>query len=124
MTPKTLFTTFLTRYSGKPKPQSELNQYMTDEGLKAHIAFFETAFPNYELQIEDLVEEGNKVVARMTFKGVHNGDFAGMAPTSKKVELPIIVMYEFENDKITNHWVGADQGALRAQLVAEPEMAF
>lgn len=124
MSPKNLLTTFYARFNGKEKPQSELDKYMTDEGLKAHIAFFETAFPKYELHIEDSVEEGNKVAVRALFKGVHTGDFDGIAPTNKKVEFPIIIIYQFKNDKIAQHWMGADQMALRAQLESEPEMAF
>jgi len=123
MNPKQLLTKFYAAFSGKAKPASALDEYMTDEELKTHIAFFESAFPNYELEIEDLLEEGNQVAVRARIKAVHAGDLNGIPPTYKKVDLPFLGIYKIENDKITQHWLGADQLALLSQLGVVPEMA-
>ena len=49
-------------------------------------------------------------------KGVHEGDFNGISPTHKKVEVPLVVGYIIENEKIVDHWMLADQVALMQQL--------
>ena len=120
---KQKLTEMYTTFSGKPKPQDALNEFITDEGLKQHIAFFEAAFPNYELHAEDLVEEDNKVVARARFKGVHAGDLFGMPPTFKQVELPFLAIYYYKDGKINDSFVSANQLEVLKQLEALPEMA-
>jgi len=44
-------------------------------GHKAIVALFRTAFPDQWWQIEDLIAEGDRVVARTTMTGTHRGDF-------------------------------------------------
>jgi predicted ester cyclase len=43
------------------------------------------AFPDAQFTIEDLIAEGDKVVARATEQGTHRGEFMGIAPTGKQV---------------------------------------
>ena len=118
--------TFIRRYfeaiSGKDKSTAVVNRYVTDEELKHHIAFYEAAFPNYELIAEDLVAEGDKVVVRSTFRGTHKGDLMGIAPTGKQVTMPLILIYRLANDKIVEHWMQADALGMMQQLGVIPPM--
>jgi predicted ester cyclase len=41
----------------------------------------EAAFPNYEIVAEDMLAEGDKVVLRGKFHGLHRGPFAGIEAT-------------------------------------------
>jgi len=110
-------------FSGKEKPQEKLDAYMSDEGLKQHVAFFESAFPKYELFADDLIEEGNRVVARARFRGVHAGHLGEIPPTFKQVEVPFLGLYYFENGKISDSFISADKMELMKQIGAVPEMA-
>ena len=102
--------------SGNTKTDALMDKYISDPQLKAHIRFFEDAFPMYELISDDLIEEGGKVAVRATFHGVHQGDLMGIAPTGKEVSISLMLIYEIDNDKIVNHWMVADQFALMQQL--------
>ncbi len=53
--------------SGVEKPKSLLQKYISDEALIGHIEFFEAAFPKYELFIDGMTAENNRVIvtARM-----------------------------------------------------------
>jgi uncharacterized protein YhfF len=42
-----------------------------------------TAFPDLRTDIEDLIAERDLVVARLTFHGIHQGEFRGIAPTGR-----------------------------------------
>ncbi len=115
---------FIRRYfeaiSGTDKATAVVNKYVTDEELKHHIAFYEAAFPNYELLADDVLAEGDKVVVRSTFRGTHKGDLMGIPPTGKQVTMPAIVIYRIADDKIVEHWIQADTLGLLQQLGAIP----
>ena len=102
--------------SGVPKTRELLEKYITDEELIGHIAFFEAAFPGYEVFADEMTAEGNRVVVRARLKGCHEGEFNGMLPTHRNVDIPFVVSYEIENGKIAHHWLIADQMALMEQL--------
>jgi hypothetical protein len=70
---------YLGAVSGRERPREVLDRYASDETLKNHIEAFETAFPQYELEPDDIIAEDDKVVVRATFRGTHKG-----APTSWK----------------------------------------
>jgi predicted ester cyclase len=50
------------------------------------VAYF-TAFPDLQLAIDDLIAEGDKVVARLTGTGTHRGVFLSISPTGKRVTI-------------------------------------
>lgn len=117
---KEFIINYLNALSGLPKPRKLLEQYITDEILIGHIEFFEAAFPKYELFIDEMTAEGNRVIIKARVKGTHLGDLSGIAPTYKTVNHPCVVAYEIENNKIVSHWMLADQMALMEQLGVIP----
>jgi predicted ester cyclase len=50
------------------------------EGWKRFSRLFVSGFVQRRLAVEDVVTEGNEVVARMTFAGRQTGEFFGVAP--------------------------------------------
>lgn len=89
---------------------------VTDDHLKEHIAFFEGAFPGYQLAAKEMIAEGDKVVVDALLKGVHKGDLMGLPPTGKQVEVPFIIIYQITGGKIVDHTMVADQAGLMQQL--------
>jgi predicted ester cyclase len=106
--------------TGVPKTRALLEKYMTDEALISHIEFFEAAFPMYEVYIDEIMAEGNRVILQARLKGTHLGDFGAIPPTFKTVDFPFVVRYEIEDNKIISHWMLADQMALMEQLGVVP----
>ena len=115
---KTFVKEYFDVISGKDKPAALLNQYIADSDaeLKQHIAVFEAAFPKYEMIIDDIIEEGDTVAVRSTFKGTHKGDLMGIAPTGQRITLPVFLFYRISNEKIVEHWMSVDQKELIKQL--------
>lgn len=89
---------------------------VADEHLKEHIAFFEGAFPGYQLTAKEMVAEGDKVVVDAVMTGAHKGDLMGISPTGKQVEVPFIIIYQVSGGKIVNHTMVADQAGLMQQV--------
>jgi steroid delta-isomerase-like uncharacterized protein len=92
-------------------------------GHRAIVTLFRAAFPDQWWQIEDLVAEGDKVVARTTMRGTHLGDFFGIAATGRKVTLPGVHIMRIADGKIAEHWGSNDDLGLMRQLGAIPEPA-
>ncbi|MDQ3397300.1 MAG: ester cyclase [Deinococcota bacterium] len=56
------------------------------EGFKQFVAMLATAFPDLQVTLEDMIAEGDKVVARVTVSGTHKGTFMGsIIPNGKQV---------------------------------------
>ena len=117
---KEFIINYVSTLSNTKPTRDLLEKYMTDEALIGHIEFFEAAFPGYEIQIDEMIAEGNRVVIQGRFKGTQLGEFSGIRPTGKTVEFPVVVRYEIEDDKIVNHWSLADQMSMMEQLGVLP----
>jgi len=65
-------------------------------------------FPDLAIAVEDVMAEGDRVTARVTMRGTHSGEFQGIAPTGKRVEVKAIDMFRIEGGKIVEHWGHAD----------------
>lgn len=72
--------------------------------------------PDYYTTIEDLIAEGDKVVARVTMTGTHTGNFYGIAPTGRRVNLTSIYIVRIADGKIVEHWGEEDGVAVLKQL--------
>ena len=79
------------------------------EGVKQLTTMLRSAFPDFKATIDDIVAEGDKVVARVTMTGTHTGDFWGVPPTGRQVNLTAIYIVRIAGGKIVEHW-GEEDG--------------
>ena len=111
---------FIIRYfnalSGVTKTRELMEEYITDEELMGHIIFFDSVFPKYEVFADEMTAEDNRVVVRARTRGVHEGEFNGIPPTHRTIEVHFMITYIIENGKIIHHTLIADQMELMAQL--------
>ena len=73
------------------------------EGLKQLMNMAFKAFPDFHETIEDIVAEGDKVWARITFTGTHTGEFMGMAPTGRKITTEMVDIFRIVNGKLVEY---------------------
>ena len=88
------------------------------EGLKRGYATFLNAFPDVHVTVEDMIAEGDKVVAYKTVAGTHRGTHLGIPPTGKRVQWQNIGIYRIKNGKIAEYWGLLDEMSLIRQLGA------
>jgi steroid delta-isomerase-like uncharacterized protein len=62
------------------------------------------AFPDLQMQVEDIFSNGPRATAHFLFTGTHTGELFGHKPTGKKVSFSGINLYRFENGKIAEVW--------------------
>jgi predicted ester cyclase len=67
------------------------------------------AFPDIQAKIEHIVAESDLVVVFLNFTGTHKGEFQGIQPANKKVNIRSADLYRIENKKIVEHWDVVDQ---------------
>ncbi len=90
------------------------------EGRKLFMSTFFNAFPDLHFTIDNLVAEGNMLVARWTSTGKHTGELMGIAPTGKSVTVTGIAIDRFENGRSVENWIEFDQMGLMQQLGVIP----
>jgi len=90
------------------------------EDVKRFVGEFRSAFPDLRLIIEEQIAEGDKVVSRGTIRGTHEGEFRGMAPTGKEMEIPGMAVFRFsEEGKVVESWDSLDQVSLMRQSIEQ-----
>ena len=78
------------------------------------------AFPDLHITIEDLIEEGDKVVSRNTVTGTHQGEYMGIPPTGKSVTYNEIFILRFTGGRIAETWGVVDVFSQMKQLGVIP----
>jgi steroid delta-isomerase-like uncharacterized protein len=90
------------------------------EDVKRFVAEFRSAFPDLHLSIEEQIAEGDKVVIRATFRGTHQREFRGMAPTGKEIEVTGVTVFRFSDEgKVVESWDSYDQLRLMRQSIEQ-----
>jgi steroid delta-isomerase-like uncharacterized protein len=93
------------------------------EGARQFAGMFLAAFPDVRFTVEDLIAEGDQVVARLTQSGTHHGMFLGLPPTGKRVKVTGIEIFRLAGGKIVEEWWQEDLLGLLRQLGAIPAPA-
>ena len=86
------------------------------KGIHEVITTCREAFEHLSVTIEDMVAEGDKVVARFTARGVHKGSFMDLPATGKPITLTGIEIFRIEDGKIIEIWAEANLFGLMQQL--------
>lgn len=93
----------------------------TKDGMLEYFGLLLSAFPDMQMDVEDLVAEGDKAVARVRATATHQGDFMGVPATGKPVEVQLIDIMRFDSDGLVcEHWGVVDMLSLLQQLGVVP----
>jgi predicted ester cyclase len=60
--------------------------------------------PDYHYDLEDIIAEGDKVVAKWKFTGTHTGEWFGAPPTGNQVTVCGISTFRLEGGKVVEQW--------------------
>lgn len=90
------------------------------EGTRQFIGMYLRAIPDLHLTAEDLIAEGDKVTARITYGGTHRGELMGIPPTGKQATVTGIQIVRIADGKIAENWVEFDALGLLHQLGVIP----
>lgn len=85
-------------------------------GVRQFFEMMRSAFPDFRVNVQDTLAEGDKVVVRMTMSGTHRGDFMGVPATNKQVNVAGIDIVRVRDEKAVEHWGVTDVAAMMQQL--------
>ena len=78
------------------------------------------AFPDLSVEVEDMVEQGDRVAIRWRCSATHTGGGLGVPATLKQVSFRGMSWVEIQNGKIVRGWDSWNLGALLQSLGAAP----
>ena len=77
---------------------------------------FKSAFPDWHMELAEMISEGNTVVARFRCQGTHLGRWLGADPTGRKMEVDEVFFFHFTDRRISDMWGLEDTRTREQQL--------
>ena len=90
--------------------------------LKKDVAEIYEAFPDLNLNIDDLIAEGDKVAMRWTLSATHKKEWQGILATGKKIVVTGNCIFRVKDGKIVEHWEHMNLLGLLQQLGVIPPL--
>ncbi len=91
-------------------------------GPQGYIALFRQmidAFPDFAVDVEQLVADDDKVAFAYTITGTHRGEFFGVPATGRRIRARGLQISRFNSDaKMVERWGSSDQLGILQQLGA------
>lgn len=78
------------------------------------------AYPDLHIAVEDVIEEGDKIVSRNRVTATHQGEYMGVPPTGRSVTYNEIFIVRFARGRIAETWGIVDVFSQMKQLGVIP----
>lgn len=90
------------------------------EGLVRGMLTLRRAFPDLRLDVQDVIAEGDRVVARAVVTGTHEGEHMGVAATGRRFEIDEVAVFRFRDTRAVEIWGVVDVFSQMRQLGVLP----
>ncbi len=91
--------------------------YDGDDEVLAYHRAQRTAFPDQRHDgVTHHVADDDTIISEFVLLGTNLGEFYGMAPTGKSFRVPVIAVFSFAGDRITNERVYLDSASVLQQI--------
>jgi predicted ester cyclase len=87
-------------------------------GFIEYMRQIHAALAGFQCTIHEMLESGERVAARMRFRGIHSGIFFGMPPTGREIVWSGAAFFHIIGLQIASLWVLGDVDAVKRQLGA------
>ena len=93
-----------------------------DEEVLSYHRAQRTAFPDQRHEnVRTHFADDDTVITEFDLLGTNTGEFLGLEPTGKSFRVPVIAVFSFDGDRITNERVYLDGASLLRQI-GRPEL--
>ena len=75
-------------------------------------------FPDFHFEPMSIHHSDQAVIVEARATGTHRGEWAGLQPAGKKMDLRMACVFDFEGDRLINETVYFDFATLQRQLAA------
>ncbi len=77
---------------------------ISKEQLRQYANRFFTAFPDIHFTINDMIAEGDKVAMMINWKATHRGEYMGIAPTGRKIDVSVANLVRIKDGRWVEFW--------------------
>jgi len=95
----------------------------TKDGVRQFFAMFRSAFPDFRMEPQQLIADGDLVCARVAMTGTHQGEFMGIPPSGRRIDVQLVDIIRVRDGEFAEHWGVMDSMTMMQQLGAVPEQA-
>jgi len=88
----------------------------TPQNYIEHVREMLAIFGQFDLEVSELLAQGDRVYVRWRQTGRHLAHYDGFAPTGQPIVEVASAVYRVEADRIAEYWMQIDRAGLRAQL--------
>lgn len=88
------------------------------ENLKRFYNSFWAIFPDARVTVQELIEQGDTLVARYVITGTLHQGYRGVAAAGQQIELPGISILHFKGGRCVERWACSDSLVLLSQIGA------
>ncbi|GAA0741628.1 ester cyclase [Ideonella azotifigens] len=92
-------------------------------GLGPVIAMFAQAFPDVRITVQEMFGHQGRAAVRARITGTHRGEFFGIAPTGKPIDVVMHEVHHLRDGRISHTWHLEDWFGMLGQLSAWPPQA-
>jgi steroid delta-isomerase-like uncharacterized protein len=100
---------------GRPEPLKGPDGYLEIIGM------MRSGFPDIQWTLEEMIAEDERVAARFTMRGTHQGTFFGVPPTGNKIKVQAMNFYRLSGGQFVEERGQPDLLALLQQIGAAPK---
>ncbi|MDP9382034.1 MAG: ester cyclase [Chloroflexota bacterium] len=97
-------------------PNPETREVHSSADAKQWVGMVRAAVPDIHFTVDDLIAEGDKVIARWTAEGTHTGELMGIPATGRRGRVSGILIYRIVDGKIKEGWQNWNTIGLLQQL--------
>ena len=73
------------------------------KGNRQIVEFFHRSFPDVRWEVLDMIAEDDRVAMRLVMTGTHRGEFFGIPPTDRRVQVEGIHLLRIRDGKVIEH---------------------
>jgi steroid delta-isomerase-like uncharacterized protein len=93
---------------------------LTIEQFKKGAAWMRAGMPDLRIEIEDMIEEGDRVAVRYVCRGTHLASLLGEAVTTNPVTVTGCTVFRIADGRIAEDWEVLDEAEMMRQIGASP----
>ena len=73
------------------------------DGMEQPLVAVKNTYPDYTMEITRQFEDGDTVISEFIMRGTHKGEFIGITPTNRVIEMTGVDIDKIVNGKIVEH---------------------
>ena len=106
-------------------PRYEFNGHPSDggEAVRELLQGFMHGFPDFHIEPTRLRHLDDGVLVEGLMTGTHDGEWASMRPTGRRIDVPVVGIFEFDADRLLCEKVHLDMAKVLKQIGVLPAVS-